>query len=166
MFTIALRRGIKRYETGAPVVCPFHVKVIRRTKQEVDFMNGIALLVAALMSCPGALTAAGTGTETEPVREWQTDPDVGLPAVYEEYRADFGGCDELLYVDCTFKGELTEEQLEELNPMMIYKGTKDGLTHAVLFSEEPSEELLDKGGSDLRDYYDTMNKLLDEHTGE
>ena len=38
-------------------------------------MNGIALLVAALMSCPGALTAAGTGTETEPVREWQTDPE-------------------------------------------------------------------------------------------
>ncbi len=50
--------------------------------------------------------------------------------------------------------------------MMIYKGTKGGLTHAVLFSEEPSEELLDKGGSNLRDYYDTMNKLLDEHTGE
>ncbi len=129
-------------------------------------MNGIALLVAALISAPGALAAAGTGVEVEPVREWQTDPDVGLPAVYEEYRQDFGVCDELLYVDCTFKGELTEDELAELNPMMIYKGTEDGLTHAILFSEEPSEQLLDKGGSDLQDYYDTMNKLIDEHTGQ
>lgn len=129
-------------------------------------MNGIALLVAAFMAAPGTLTAAGAGMESEPVREWQTDPDVGLPAVYQEYRQDFGGCDELLYVDCTFKGEITEEQLAELNPMMIYKGAEDGLTHAVLFSEEPSEELIDKGGSDLQDYYDTMNKLIDEHTAE
>lgn len=128
-------------------------------------MNGIALLLAAIMACPGLLSTAGTGTLAADADLWTTDPDVGLPAMYEEYRAEFGGCDELIYVDCTFKGELTAEELSELNPMMIYQGTRDGRTYAVLFSEEPSQALLDKGGSDLQDYHDTVNKLIGERTG-
>lgn len=127
-------------------------------------MTGVVLLAAAIIGS-GIFAPIAAGTESLPARGWRNDPDVGVPAVYQEYRADFGGCDELLYVDCTFKGELTEEQLAELNPMMIYKGSEDGLTHAMLFSEEPSEELADKGGDALQDYYDTMNKLMDEHNG-
>lgn len=128
-------------------------------------MNGIALLIAALLAGPGAMAAAGAEVGGEELREWTTtDPDVGLPAVYEEYVADFGGCEELMYVDCTFKGELTESELAELNPMMIYKGTENGLTHALLFSEEPSEELMNIGGDELQNYYDTMNMLIDEHS--
>jgi hypothetical protein len=119
-------------------------------------MKGIiALLLTAVIAGSGSMT----GVQDE--QKWTVDPDVGLPAVCEEHYENFGGCDEFIYSDYTFKGELTAEQLAELNPMLIFTGSGDGLTHAVLVGEEPSDALYEKGGSDLQDYYDRVNEVID-----